>query len=120
MVRKKDDWKKGEYALTVAIINPAGTRVEYDVPHVSAKTGAKLSDELLGLIGMKDGVCNMGSHLCPKHGYVHGTEAQELREGLEELIGIHAGDDLSPMALRNLLDVIDARDSLAVCEAKNG
>jgi hypothetical protein len=48
---------------------------------------------------------------CPRHGFVHGAEAEELRSGIEKLL--ERGCLNYPMRLRELLDRVDARDSLA-------
>ena len=52
---------------------------------------------------------------------MHGAEAEELRESIENIIqdfdsDSHVMDVL--IALRHLLDRVDARDSLAYVEAK--
>lgn len=53
--------------------------------------------------------CVIGVY-CQRHGFIHGQEAEELRERLEEL-----GDK----AVNRVLDEVDARDSLAYLEATN-
>lgn len=52
--------------------------------------------------------CIIG-RFCKKHGFVHGAEAEELRQRLECEYGHHKG-------VRVILDEIDARDSLAFLE----
>lgn len=48
---------------------------------------------------------------CPVHdGQIHGGEAEELRHGLEQLIGNYS---VTPRQVQALLDRVDARDSLA-------
>lgn len=73
--------------------------------------------------------CVMG-HACSRHRGVHGGEAEELRSGLEKIL-----EEYGPMsadswmrtsagvpyeelrrALRQLLDEVDARDSLSFLE----
>jgi len=54
---------------------------------------------------------------CSEHGFVHGAEAEELRSGLEALIAENK-TRFSIGRLRNLLDKVDARDSLAYLEAQ--
>jgi hypothetical protein len=52
---------------------------------------------------------------CELHaGSVHGGEAEELRAGIEKLIGTDLC--VSSLNLQNLLDQVDARDSLAYLE----
>lgn len=53
--------------------------------------------------------CVIGVY-CQRHGFIHGQEAEELRERLEEL-----GDK----AVNRVLDEVDSRDSLAYLEATN-
>ena len=68
--------------------------------------------------------CTMSGGTCPRHSFVHGAEAEELREGLDGLI--HDGDDdmynarepvVGVSELEKLLERVDARDSLAYLEA---
>ena len=62
--------------------------------------------------------CTVYSKYCPEHGFFHGAEAEELREGIEKIID-HEGDVRGfKRALQALLDRVDARDSLAYLEAK--
>jgi len=71
--------------------------------------------------------CYMLDQGCPVHGYIHGKEAEELREGIEDLLEQHtqhAGGDESTAwkllrGLRKLLDETDARDSLAWLESSD-
>jgi len=53
--------------------------------------------------------CVIGVY-CQRHGFIHGQEAEELRERLEEL---------GNKAVNRVLDEVDARDSLAYLEATN-
>jgi hypothetical protein len=59
---------------------------------------------------------------CPVHHYAkHGKEAEELRQGIDKILmsGLGCFDrdcDQYPDALRELLDKVDARDSLAYLE----
>lgn len=53
---------------------------------------------------------------CVKHGYYHGAEAEELREGIEKIIEM--AKPVRQDALRDLLDRVDARDSLAYLETR--
>lgn len=73
----------------------------------------------------KDMTCSITSSVCAKHEFVHGKEADELRCGLEGIIAYYS-ENYTPEAdpieeivesLRNLLDRVDARDSLAFLEA---
>lgn len=52
---------------------------------------------------------------CLDHGFIHGAEAEELREGLEAMIS--AGDGATTEDLQQLLESVDARDSVAYREA---
>jgi hypothetical protein len=70
--------------------------------------------------------CKVYKEPCGKHNFIHGAEAEELREGIEKLIAdpteYECGHDLflgvSVDDLQDLLDRVDARDSLAYREAK--
>lgn len=63
---------------------------------------------------------------CTEHGYIHGAEANELREGVEELLKEdreyynpqHLDDDRLASNLERLLNRVDARDSLAKVEGR--
>lgn len=76
---------------------------------------------------MSDG-CKIYREACPDHGFYHGAEAEELREGIEKIIktcrpcvstaedgctGCHIVEELEL-----LLDRVDARDSLAYREKR--
>jgi hypothetical protein len=61
------------------------------------------------------GCCLVYSEPCPEHRFVHGAEAEELRQGLERFLEI--ADDIPAWQVRNLLDQVDARDSCAFAEA---
>jgi len=75
-----------------------------------------------GLLAMDDVAeareCPVRSMVCAKHGFVHGGEAEELRSRVEDLLGRQSFelDDLK-VELQRILDVVDARDSLAFLEA---
>lgn len=58
--------------------------------------------------------CVIGKY-CHRHGFIHGAEAEELRKRIEGLITGH--DDIYDSRLRDVLDDVDARDSLALLEA---
>ena len=62
--------------------------------------------------------CLVYSEPCPEHGFIHGAEASELREGIEELLSKKLDRPGMRTALRALLDRVDARDSLARLEAQ--
>jgi len=54
---------------------------------------------------------------CEKHGFIHGAEAEELREGIEKLCNKY--DKKVPIQdLEDLLRRVDARDSLAFIEQR--
>ena len=62
--------------------------------------------------------CTVYGKPCPEHGFFHGAEAEELREGIEAILE-HEGDERGfKHSLRALLERVDARDSLAYLEAK--
>lgn len=67
--------------------------------------------------------CPVYAGYCSEHGFTHGAEAEELREGIERLIADAASnpDDgvrrVSTRDLQRLLDEVDARDSLAFSES---
>lgn len=52
--------------------------------------------------------------LCKTHGFVHGKEAEELRNSIEALASNPKG--CTQNELLQLLDKVDARDSLAFLE----
>jgi hypothetical protein len=59
--------------------------------------------------------CVIGEY-CRRHQFVHGAEAEELRKRIEGLIG--RGSVNRSNALQDVLDEVDARDSLAFLEAR--
>ena len=74
--------------------------------------------------------CPVYAGYCAEHGFTHGAEAEELREGVERILEKmpanseldtleDAQHELSSMrrALHDLLDAVDARDSLAFSES---
>ncbi len=68
--------------------------------------------------------CTIRKFGCAVHGFIHGSEAEELREGIEKIVR-HYSDasfdndaDLMLEELRRLLEEVDARDSVAFLEAK--
>lgn len=63
--------------------------------------------------------CIIGDY-CQIHGFIHGAESEELRAALEKLIA-EAKDQRSSLSrgdVTDLLNRIDARDSLAYLDAK--
>lgn len=81
--------------------------------------------------------CPLMANECPEHGYAHGEEADELRNRIQKLIDGETNDgladiNLSPVELEEtidtrwrerlqaVLDDVDARDSLAFEEARDG
>lgn len=62
--------------------------------------------------------CIIGEY-CDEHGFIHGAEAEELRSRISRLVD-EIGDDSSPDIihdeLQEILDDVDARDSLAWLE----
>lgn len=86
-------------------------------------TGTTLDDEaawarLLGEMRAEMArPCAISAKPCARHGYAHGQEAEELRAGVEKILG--NSNKVAPVAeLQRLLDKTDARDSLAYLEAK--
>jgi len=64
--------------------------------------------------------CPVYREACFDHGFVHGAEAEELREGIEKVLATHNyPDDAHSLRceLQAILDRVDARDSLAYREA---
>ena len=64
--------------------------------------------------------CRVYGEPCPEHGFIHGAEANELREGIEAILETDCDvEDVEGIrrALQRLLDRVDARDSLAYLEA---
>lgn len=58
--------------------------------------------------------CPVYGQFCLEHNFVHGAEAEELREGIEGILDTMAtGDTLTANRLRALLNRVDARDSVA-------
>ena len=65
--------------------------------------------------------CPLVNRRCEEHEFIHGAEAEELRSGIEKVIGLaNHGLDYDELVgeLRNLLDKVDARDSLAFVEKR--
>ena len=62
--------------------------------------------------------CTMSAESCPVHSFIHGTEAEELREGIERILRTDGGADVRSR-LERVLDTVDARDSAAYLEGKN-
>lgn len=59
--------------------------------------------------------CVIGEY-CPKHGFIHGAEAEELRERFEELAEDADTPSFQRRLVRKILDNVDARDSAARLE----
>lgn len=64
--------------------------------------------------------CPVYKEICREHGFTHGCEAEELRKGIEVVMEDLDTDDVTRHTLQRLLDKVDARDSLAYLEAKDG
>lgn len=61
-----------------------------------------------------EGTCCLFDEYCIDHGFHHGAEASELREGIEKLIKHPDPCGHSCVeSLQSLLEAVDARDSLA-------
>lgn len=63
--------------------------------------------------------CTVYSKYCHDHGFSHGAEAEELREGIENILESNPSEDEWEYKLRDLLNEVDARDSLAYLESKD-
>jgi hypothetical protein len=61
--------------------------------------------------------CVIGKY-CHRHGFIHGGEAEELRSKVEKILGRVRGEGRLSRVLRDMLDEVDARDSLALLEAQ--
>lgn len=61
--------------------------------------------------------CLVRSEYCAVHGVVHGAEAEELRKGVEVLIGNY--EPVPGELLQELLDRVSAADSLAYLDAQD-
>jgi hypothetical protein len=62
---------------------------------------------------MKKKPCIFGEY-CSRHQFVHGAEAEELRQRLEELLARRGG--IEDYEVQHILDDVDARDSVAYLE----
>lgn len=60
--------------------------------------------------------CIIGRY-CGRHGFVHGAEAEELREHIEKYINEQPSARIRD--IQAVLDAVDARDSLAYCESRS-
>jgi hypothetical protein len=67
----------------------------------------------------RDRTCLVYDTPCVKHGFFHGAEANELREGIERLLARESTGKELRRDLQELLDRVDARDSLARLEAQD-
>jgi len=69
--------------------------------------------------------CTVYKNYCSVHEFRHGAEAEELREGIENLLKDSDCFDKNKAnkywigKLRDLLESVDARDSVAYLEAKD-
>jgi hypothetical protein len=61
--------------------------------------------------------CQMGVY-CPEHNFIHGAEAEEMRQRLEALIveAKRRDSNIGHWELQGLLDEVGARDSVAFLE----
>ena len=132
MATTPEDTQLGSVAMTVAM-TVANERIADLKARLEAFQGCPIAGDNLSEFRRLDGeledlrarvdqmsgrnYCTMGKGICPSHGYVHGSEAEELRRGIEKLIEIFDGGsvDLEDILadLHRLLDTIDAHDSLA-------
>lgn len=65
--------------------------------------------------------CTVLTSYCLAHGFNHGAEAEELREGIEKIVAEFEDDKKTlrlRRALKGLLEKVDARDSVAFLEAQ--
>jgi hypothetical protein len=91
---------------------------ELDLDAVVEEAGKALGERAVN-------ACPVRGVACADHGFVHGEEAEELRAGIERLASEHrggAGKRVTALCddLLDLLDEVDARDSLAFREGKVG
>lgn len=84
-----------------------------DDPDASGAVCRRCQKALEKLTG---GGCHVLATHCKEHGYVHGAEAEELRAGVERLLEGERGS--FAYELQELLDNVDARDSLAFLDAR--
>ncbi len=63
--------------------------------------------------------CIIGKY-CRLHQFIHGAEAEELRERFEGLIDTKADDPIDKSVVRYILDDVDARDSAAFVSTPDG
>ena len=63
--------------------------------------------------------CPVYSSYCAEHGFIHGREAEELRRGIQEILQSNTSEDEWDWKLQDLLDRVDARDSLAYLEKRD-
>jgi hypothetical protein len=70
----------------------------------------------LALVVPPAGACIFGV-FCQRHGFIHGAEAEELRQKIERLLSTEDGD-VPTWAIRRVLEKVDARDSLAWMERR--
>jgi hypothetical protein len=59
--------------------------------------------------------CVIGEY-CSRHQFIHGAEAEELRQRIEKLMRVDT--ETQHHALQDVLDEVDARDSLAFVEVR--
>jgi len=96
-------------------IEEAGELVALPDGHMNKRATSEWAVKCAEALVQIAGRCVVGLP-CGKHaGAIHGGEAEELRSGIEKIIR-EDGEDV-PHALREMLDEIDARDSLAFAEA---
>lgn len=68
----------------------------------------------------KQGSCPIDGTMCPEHLFEHGKEAEELRAGIEKILArpkTLKGEGYRRL-LQDLIDKVDARDSLAWVETQ--
>lgn len=113
---RPDGWLDGEIELTaLALANP-----DCDVRTVLRGFAEWIQTTPSAPAEVKQS-CVLGEY-CRRHGFIHGAEAEELRERVETILDqvdheeSDAGDELD-RALRIMLQEIDARDSLAYRES---
>ena len=70
--------------------------------------------------------CQVGKSICGEHAQIHGAEASELRARFERLINMPSGHEsiengtfICIDAMSEILEDVDARDSLMFSEAKD-
>lgn len=108
--------KEAGWGIVHLELKPAALPSEFSLcPECASGTQQFMTD--IESFTSSEGTCCLFDEYCSDHGFHHGAEASELREGIEKVI--KHPDAYGPSCvegLQNLLDSVDARDSLAYAE----